>query len=268
MPTVWKSIDFRGKMILLGTGTSVGVPTIGCNCDVCNSPDPRNKRLRTSAVLGLPEGNLLIDTAPDLRTQLLREGIGVVHAVLYTHEHVDHLYGLDELRLFPFILGRPVPLYCEAKVEERIRIAFDYAFSDRPDTHPGASPKLEFFRIGLEPFEVLGMRVQPVRLLHGPHFEVLGFRFGNVAYCTDTNRLTDHAWRHLEGLDVLILDALRPSPHPTHFSVEEAVEVAKRLQPKQTFLTHVGHELDFATTNAWLPSGVQLAYDGQVIPLT
>lgn len=268
MTQYWKSIDFRGKMILLGTGTSVGVPMIGCSCEVCSSSDEKNKRLRTSAILGLPEGNLLIDTSPDLRTQLLRAGIGIVHAVLYTHEHVDHLYGLDDLRLFPFALGKPVPLFCEAKVEERIRIAFDYAFFTRPETHPGASPKLDFIRIGLEPFDVLGARVQPVRLLHGPHFEVLGFRFGNVAYCTDTNALTDQAWQSLQGLDVLVLDALRFQPHPTHFSLDEAVAVADRLQPRQTYLTHVGHDLDYEKTNRWLPSHVQLAYDGQVINLT
>lgn len=267
MASLWNSKDIRGTMVLLGTGTSVGVPMIGCGCPVCVSEDPRNKRLRTSAILGLPEGNLLIDTSPDLRTQLLRAGIGLVHGVVYTHEHVDHLYGLDDLRLFPFALGKPVPLYCEAKVEERIRMAFDYAFLNRAETHPGATPKLDFVRIGLEPFTALGQTFQPVRLMHGPHFEVLGFRFGDIAYCTDTNALTDQAWSCLEGLEVLVLDALRFQPHPTHFCLEEAVAVAERLRPRQTFLTHVGHDLDFEATNRWLPAGVQLAYDGQVIRL-
>ena len=255
-------------MILLGTGTSVGVPMIGCGCSVCTSKNPKNNRTRCSAILGLPGGNLLIDTAPDLRLQLLREGIGVVHAVVFTHEHVDHLYGLDELRLFPFAIGGPVPLYCEPQVEKRIRVAFDYAFLNRVETHPGSVPKLEFRSISLDPFEVLGTKIEPIRMLHGPYFEVLGFRVGNVAYCTDTNSIPADSMDLLHGLDVLVLDALRTSSHPTHFSVEEAVDIADRLQPKMTYLTHLCHELDYEETNAWLPPHVQLSYDGQRIPLT
>jgi phosphoribosyl 1,2-cyclic phosphate phosphodiesterase len=218
-------------------------------------------------VLGLPGGNLLIDTPPDLRFQLLREGIGVVHAALFTHEHADHLFGLDDLRLMPFFLGHAVPLYCEEFVESRIYKAFDYAFSDIQQTHVGAVPKLAFRRIGLEPFDVLGARVTPIRLKHGPRFEVLGFRFGNVAYCTDTNEIPPESWPLLEGLDVLILDALRDRPHATHFSLEQAVDVARRLRPRQTLLTHVSHELDFEETNARLPQGINLAYDGQRVLL-
>jgi phosphoribosyl 1,2-cyclic phosphate phosphodiesterase len=267
VPQQFKSIDFRGEMILLGTGTSVGVPTIGCPCEVCESNDPRNRRTRCSAVIGLDQGNLLIDTSPDLRTQLLREGIGIVHAVLYTHEHVDHLYGLDDLRLFPFVIGGPIPLYCEEKVERRIRVAFDYAFSDRPATHPGAAPQLDLRRITLDPFELLGVQVMPIRLNHGPHFEVLGFRIGQTAYCTDVSSIPESSWHLLEGLDTLILDALRPRPHPTHLSVDQAVEIIDRLKPRQAFLTHLSHELDYAGTNATLPPNIRLAYDGQRIPV-
>jgi phosphoribosyl 1,2-cyclic phosphate phosphodiesterase len=268
MPKEIRSIQFPGQMILLGTGTSVGVPVIGCACDVCQSREPRNQRTRCSAVLGLPGGNLLIDTSPDLRFQMLREGIGYVHAVIYTHEHVDHLYGLDDLRLFPFFIEAPVRLYCESKVEQRIRHAFDYAFSDRPATHPGAVPYLEVVHIGLDPFEVLGAQVRPFRLKHGPYFEVLGFRFGNVAYCTDTNAIPDDAWPLLEGLDVLVLDTLRLEPHPTHFCLEEALAVVDRVKPKRTYLTHLSHEFDFDTWNRRLPGHVQLSYDGQRIDLT
>lgn len=268
VPIRLKTIDFTGEMILLGTGTSVGVPAIGCGCDVCQSVDPKNQRTRCSAILGLPGGNLLIDTSPDLRSQLLREGIGVLHAVVYTHEHVDHLYGLDDLRLIPFAIGGAVPLYCEPIVENRIRHAFDYAFSTRPQTHEGAVPNLELRSIGLEPFDVLGATIQPIRLLHGPHFQVLGFRIGKVAYCTDTNFIPEESWPLLEGLDVLVLDGLRFRPHPTHFCVEEALAVAERIQPKQTYLTHVCHDLDYQATNRSLPDRVQLAYDGQRIPLT
>ena len=255
-------------MILLGTGTSVGVPSIGCGCDVCLSENPRNKRSRCSIILGLPQGNLLVDTSPDLRFQLLREGIGIVHAVAYTHEHADHIFGLDDLRLFQFYLDQPLPLYCEAVVEQRLRKSFDYAFSDREQTHEGAVPQLVFEQISTEPFEVLGAKVQPIRLLHGPRFEVLGFRIGNVAYCTDTNQIPDTSLALLEGLDVLILDALRRRPHVTHFSLDEAIEVANRVQPRQTYFTHICHDLDHDATNSNLPSNMQLAFDGQRIALT
>jgi phosphoribosyl 1,2-cyclic phosphate phosphodiesterase len=255
-------------MILLGTGTSVGVPSIGCGCDVCRSENPRNKRTRCSIILGLPEGNLLVDTSPDLRFQLLREGIGIVHAVAYTHEHADHIFGLDDLRLFQFYLDQPLPLYCESTVERRLRHSFDYAFSDLEQTHVGAIPKLVFQQISTAPFKALGAELQPIRLLHGPRFEVLGFRIGNVAYCTDTNQIPEESLALLEGLDVLILDALRRRPHVTHFSLEEAVDIATRVKPKQTFFTHICHDLDHDATNASLPSNMQLAYDGQRIALT
>ena len=268
LPRTPRTIDFQGEMILLGTGTSVGVPSIGCGCDVCLSDNPRNNRTRCSIVLGLPQGNLLIDTSPDLRFQLLREGIGIVHAVAYTHEHADHIFGLDDLRLFQFYLDQPLPLYCEPPVEKRLRHSFDYAFTDREQTHVGAVPRLEFERISTDPFEVLGARIQPIRLLHGPRFEVLGFRVGNVAYCTDTNQIPEESLALLEGLDVLILDALRHRPHVTHFSVEEAVELATRLRPKQTYFTHISHDLDYEETNAGLPAHMELAYDGQRIALS
>jgi phosphoribosyl 1,2-cyclic phosphate phosphodiesterase len=260
--------DIRGEMILLGTGTSVGVPVIGCACPVCTSDDPRNRRTRCAALLGLPEGNLLIDTPPDLRFQLLREGIGLVHAVLYTHEHADHLFGLDDLRLFPFYLGHPVPIYCEERVEERIRKTYDYAFQDEAPTHAGAAPQLRFRRIDLKPFRVLGATVTPLQLQHGPKFTVLGFRVGNVAYCTDTNGIGPQSMRLLEGLDVLVLDALRFRPHVTHFSLSEAVEVAQRLGPRRTLFTHVSHDMEYGETNARLPTGMELAYDTVRVPLT
>jgi phosphoribosyl 1,2-cyclic phosphate phosphodiesterase len=153
-------------------------------------------------------------------------------------------------------------------VEDRIRKAFDYAFMDIEHTHEGAVPQLTFQRIGLQPFEVLGTRVIPIRLKHGPRFEVLGFRVGNVAYCSDTNEIPPESWPLLEGLDVLILDALRDRPHATHFSLDQAIAVAERLRPKRTLVTHISHELDFRDTNARLPPGIELAYDRQRIPLT
>lgn len=254
-------------MIVMGTGTSVGVPVLGCDCRICRSDDPRNARTRCSTILGLPDGNLLIDTPPDLRTQLLREQLGIVHAVLFTHEHADHLFGLDDLRLFPFYLGSPVPLYCEPTVEQRIRQSYDYAFSPRPQTHPGSTPQLTIHSIDETPFEVLGTPITPIRLKHGPHFDVLGFRIGDVAYCTDVNQIPEASMARLEGLDVLVLGALRTQPHPTHFSIDEAVEVSRQLRPRKTYLTHLSHEFDYAETNARLPDGIELAYDGLRIPL-
>jgi phosphoribosyl 1,2-cyclic phosphate phosphodiesterase len=216
----------------------------------------------------LPGGNLLIDTSPDVREQLLRERIGIVHAVLYTHEHADHVFGLDDLRMMQFYLGGPVPLYCERAVEDRIRKSYDYAFNAEAHTHRGAVPQLTFCRIGLEPFEVLGAEVVPIRLEHGKRFEVLGFRFGNVAYCTDANAISPESMERLTGLDVLVLDALRPRGHATHFSLEQAVEISRRLSPRQTYFTHMSHELEHEATNAVLPVGMALAYDGLRIELT
>jgi phosphoribosyl 1,2-cyclic phosphate phosphodiesterase len=260
--------DIRGQFILLGTGTSVGVPSLGCGCQVCTSSDSRDKRTRCAALVGLPEGNLLIDTPPDLRQQLLREQVGIVHAVLYTHEHADHLFGLDDLRLFPFYLGGPVPLYCEERVEDRIRRSYDYAFHSDEPTHTGAVPQLVFRRIGLAPFTALGASIAPIRLLHGPRFEVLGFRIGNVAYCTDVKTIPPESMALLKGLDVLVLDALRIRPHVTHLSLEESIAIASELKPQRTVFTHISHDLGHEQTNANLPPGMELGYDGLRFPLT
>ena len=268
MSKEFATTDIRGQMILLGTGTSVGVPMIGCGCKVCRSENPRNMRTRCSAILGLPGGNLLIDTSPDVRQQLLRERVGIIHSVLYTHEHADHVYGLDDLRMMQFYLGGPVPLYCEPRVEQRIRKSFDYAFQSPERLHKGAIPQLAFHTIGLEQFEVLGARVTPLRLDHGPAVPVLGFRFGNVAYCTDTRGIPPESMELLADLDVLILDCLRRQPHATHFGLDEALAVAKELGPKRTLLTHLSHDLEHEVTSAELPNGVELAYDGLAVPLT
>jgi len=257
--------DVSGQLLFLGTGTSVGVPVVGCSCATCRSRDPRDSRTRTSVVVGLPGGALLIDTTPDLRTQLLRERLQRVDAVLYTHDHVDHVYGLDDIRPICFAAARPLPLFCEERVERRIRTAFDYAFAADPPAGGGV-PKVVFERIGLEPFELLGRRIVPLRLRHGP-FEVLGFRIGDIAYCTDTNAIPDETWPLLDGLDTLILDCLRPSAHPTHFSLAGALAVADRVNARRTLLTHMSHELQHAATTAALPAGVELAYDGLVVPL-
>jgi phosphoribosyl 1,2-cyclic phosphate phosphodiesterase len=260
--------DISGKMILLGTGTSVGVPAIGCSCAVCQGGHPRNQRTRASAIVGLPEGNLLIDTSPDLRTQLLREQIGIVHSVIYTHEHTDHVMGFDDLRLFQFYLGHAVPVYCNGRVEKRLRMAFDYAFSDEAQTHPGAAPSVDLISIQSAPIQILGAEVIPIPLKHGPKFDVLGFRIGNVAYCTDVSEIPESSWELLQGLDTLVLDALREDPHPTHFSIDQAVEVAQKLGVRQTYFTHCACRLDYESVNSVLPRGVAVGYDGLQIELT
>jgi phosphoribosyl 1,2-cyclic phosphate phosphodiesterase len=257
--------DLTGRMLFLGTGTSVGVPMVGCGCDTCTSGDPRDTRSRTSVLLGLPGGHLLVDTTPDLRTQLLRERIGRIDAVLYTHDHVDHVYGLDDVRPLCYATGRSIPLYCEERVERRIRRAFDYAFETVP-VPGGGVPKIVFERIATEPFDVLGARVVPLRLRHGV-FDVLGFRFGDVAYCTDTNEIPPDTWPLLAGLDVLVLDCLRPSRHPTHLSLDEALAVAARVAARRTLLIHMAHDIRHADVSARLPAGVELAFDGLEIPL-
>jgi phosphoribosyl 1,2-cyclic phosphate phosphodiesterase len=256
MPALSRTFTF------LGTGTSVGVPMVGCDCTVCQSSDPRNSRYRCAVLIGTPQGNLLIDTPPELRLQLLRERVKLVHAVLFTHFHADHVFGLDDLRPIPRHLGGAVPLYCTLEVERMIRQSFAYAFQANPDLiKAGFIPQLAFHRITEEPFTVLGQRVVPVPLVHA-HFDVFGFRIDDVAYCTDVNEIPKDSWPLLEGLRVLVLDALRFKPHPGHFNIEEALAVIEGLRPAKTYLTHMAHDVDHEATNKLLPPGVELAYDG------
>lgn len=253
---------FSRTFTFLGTGTSVGVPMVGCDCDVCRSPNPRNHRYRCAALIRMPLGNLLIDTPPELRLQLLRAKVRLVHAVLFTHYHADHLYGLDDLRPIPRHLGGPVPLFCTHEVERKIRQAFAYAFGPDVGHLPaGYLPKLTFHSITEAAFEVLGQPVVPIPLEHA-HFNVLGFRLDDVAYCTDVSKIPRESWPLLEGLRVLVLDALRHKPHPGHFCLQEALDVIARVQPERAFLTHVSHDMDHEGTTRLLPPGVEMAYDG------
>ncbi|MGC8644606.1 MAG: MBL fold metallo-hydrolase [Isosphaeraceae bacterium] len=267
MRELWRLIESPSassrRLIFLGTGTSTGVPVLGCDCAVCTSSDPRNQRTRPSVLLAFPEGNLLVDTTPEMRIQLLREGVRRVHAIAFTHHHADHLFGLDDARLFPKWIGGPVPVFCEQHTEDCIKRVFSYAFREETQHWPaGFVPKIHFVRVHPgEPFCVLGQRIMPIRLEHG-RFAVLGFRVGNLAYCTDVNSIPDESWELLEGLDTLILDALRIEPHPTHFSLSEALAVVDRLKPRRTLFTHMSHVFDHEATEATLPPGVGLAYDG------
>jgi phosphoribosyl 1,2-cyclic phosphate phosphodiesterase len=251
------------RLIFLGTGTSTGVPMIGCRCPVCTSSDPRNQRMRPSVLFVFPGGNLLIDTTPEMRLQLVRERVRQVHAIAFTHHHADHLFGLDDARQFPRGLGGPVPVYCEQATEDAIRHVFSYAFRAETEQSPGLFvPRLKFIRIapGVD-FETLGERILPIRLEHGTA-PVLGFRVGRLAYCTDVSRIPDQSRPLLEDLDVLVLDALRYERHPTHFSLSEALAEIEALGPRRTFLTHLSHSFDHGPAQDKLPSRVALAYDG------
>jgi phosphoribosyl 1,2-cyclic phosphate phosphodiesterase len=251
------------RLTFLGTGTSTGVPMIGCDCQVCTSNDPRNERTRPSVLLSFPGGNLLVDTTPEMRIQLLREHVRLIHAIAFTHSHADHLFGLDDARLFPRRIGGPVPIYCEFETEQTIRRVFSYAFRPEVEQPPGGFvPKLNFVTIepGV-PVQILGETVLPIRLEHGPS-PILGFRAGSLAYCTDVSKVPDRSLPMLEGLDILILDALRHEPHPTHMSLGEALALVELLKPGQTFLTHLSHSFDHGPTQARLPPNVALAYDG------
>ncbi len=263
--------DISRKLILLGTGTSVGVPAIGCRCETCTSDHPRNKRTRASAIVGLPQGNLLIDTSPDLRQQLVREKIGIVHTVIYTHEHTDHLMGFDDLRLFQFYLGHAVPIHCTEVVEDRLRAAFSYAFDGLEKTHPGAAPAVDIHRIETEPetspIEILGATVIPIPLKHGPNFDVLGFRIGNVAYCTDVSEIPETSFQLLDGVETLVIDALRPDPHVTHFSIDQAIEASQRIGATTTYFTHCACKLNYERVEPELPKGIHVGYDGLEIEL-
>jgi phosphoribosyl 1,2-cyclic phosphate phosphodiesterase len=248
------------RVTFLGTGTSHGVPMIGCGCETCRSGDPRDHRLRPSIYVEVDGGPaILVDTATDLRQQALTYGVGRVDAILFTHSHADHIMGLDEVRRFNVVQGGPIAAFADALTAEGVRRTFHYIF-DAPAQKGGGVPHIELHTVD-GPFQVAGVDIVPVKLFHG-RLPILGFRFGSFAYLTDCNRIPDESWPLLGNLDVLVLDALRHRPHPTHFSVGEALEVAGKLAARRTFFTHICHDLPHAATNAALPPGVELAYDG------
>jgi len=252
------------RITFLGTGTSHGVPMIGCDCATCRSTDPHDARLRPSVYLETDTAHVLIDAGPDLRAQALRFGITRVDAILFTHGHADHILGLDDVRRFNAIMQKPMPCYGDAHTLEDIRRTFHYVF-DPATPKGGGLPALDLLPIK-GTIRVNDLDVQPVPLWHGQR-AILGFRAGRFAYLTDCNRLDDAAWAMLGGLDVLVLDALRVRAHPTHFSLAEATEVAKKIGAGRTFFTHMCHDLLHASTNARLPQGMALAHDGLILDL-
>ncbi len=245
-------------LTLLGTGTSHGVPSIGCSCAVCTSDDARNRRFRCSAWLQYEGRSVLIDTATEFRLQALRAGIQRLDAILFTHSHADHIFGLDDVRVFSERQGREIPCYGSSETLEDLRRRFDYIF--KQTQWGGGKPRLDLIPI-TEAVDLFGLRIVPVPVMHG-RLPVLGFRFGKAAYVTDCNQISPGSLELLRGLDLLVLDALRREPHPTHFNLDEALAVVAELRPSRTYLTHLTHDLDHAATNALLPPGVELAYDG------
>jgi len=251
------------RLTFLGTGTSTGVPTLACRCPVCTSSDPRDKRTRPSVLLEFDGRAVVIDTAPDFRQQALREGMERLDAVLFTHTHADHVLGLDDVRVFYFRQRQPIPIYANSRSMDDIRRIFSYIFDQ---TYPyGGIAKLDPHMID-GPFDLWGERLTPLPVFHG-NLPVLGFRFGKTAYVTDFSAIPDSTVPLIEGLDVLILDALRHKPHPTHSSLEQSLEWVERLKPRRAFFTHIAHELGHEATNAVLPPHVRLAYDGLKLDL-
>lgn len=250
--------------LVLGSGTSHGVPMIGCDCSVCTSSDPRNQRARPCLLLELPHGNVLIDTPPELRLQCIRFGVRCVNAVLYTHSHADHLFGLDDVRSFNHLQQCDMPVYAEPEVLETIRSAFAYVF--QPTQEGGGKPALRLCTIdGALP--LCGALIQPLRVYHG-ELPILAFRVGGFAYVTDVSYIPLETEERLRGLEWLLLDAVRYAPHPTHYCLNEAIEMVRRLKPKRAAFVHLSHDYDHETTNAQLPEGMELAYDGMRVEFT
>jgi phosphoribosyl 1,2-cyclic phosphate phosphodiesterase len=255
------------KVTVLGSGTSHGVPAIGCDCAICTSRDPKDKRTRPSIYIETAGAAILVDTSTDLRLQALANDIRRVDAILFTHSHADHVMGLDDVRRYNQMQKGAIPCYGDAATLASLRQMFSYVFNP-PKQIGGGLPELVLHEID-GPFSIGDARIVPVPLWHGK-LPILGFRIGAFAYLTDCNRIPDESWTLLTadgGVRVMILDALRQRPHSTHFSVDEAVAVAQRLGTGRTYLTHISHDLAHGATNAQLPAGVELAYDGLVLTI-
>lgn len=247
----------------MGTGTSTGVPAIGCECSVCKSSDPRNNRLRASVLVTINDKNILIDTAPDLRQQALRYGFKRIDAVLYTHDHADHIHGIDELRSFNFLQWSAIPIYAGRKVIERIKKSFMYIFEEQLEG--GGKPVITLHEIDSS-FEAAGTRIEPLPVWHGSQ-KIFGYKIGEFAYISDVSKIPDETITLIKKIKVVVLDALREKEHSTHMNFSQAIETAKLIGAKRTFFTHMGHSVDHASTSAKLPPGMELAYDGLEIIL-
>ena len=256
------------RVTVLGSGTSLGVPAIGCECAVCHSSDPRDRRTRPSILIEVNGTSILVDTSTDLRMQALAHDIRRVDAILFTHNHADHVFGLDDVRRFNQMQRSAISCYADAPTVISLRRVFSYVFD--PAVQPGGGlPQLTLFNIA-GPFCLAGVEIVPVPLMHG-RLPILGFRIGSFAYLTDCNQIPDVSWPLLTadgGVRTIIIDALRHRPHPTHFSVSEAIDAVRRVGAERAYLTHICHDLPHAETSAQLPHGVELAYDGLVVEIS
>lgn len=248
------------KVILLGTGTSQGVPVIGCKCETCQSSNPKDKRLRTSAYIDADGMKILIDTSVDFRQQMLKNKIDDIDAVLYTHHHVDHINGMDDLRQITQKHKKVIELYGNTTTIDEMKISFRYVLDEELIKHH-AVPLVKFNYIENKNFKLGDVEIIPIECLHG-NLKIFGFRIRNFAYITDCSAISDDELKKLEGLKVLVLNALRIRPHPTHFNLQQAIEVAKKVKPKKTYFTHLTHDILHDKINSTLPKGIELGYDG------
>ena len=252
------------RITILGTGTSLGVPVIACNCQVCTSPDPRDNRLRSSIMVEDGNRRILVDAGPDFRQQMLKHHVSNLDAVLLTHEHADHIFGLDDIRSFNWVRKAAMDIYCERRVILEISNIFKYAFAE--NRYPG-TPQMKLIPIDNDPFLLQGMEVVPVRLFHHK-LPVFGFRFGKFAYLTDFNRIDEPELSKLMGIEVLLIGALRKEAHVAHLSLTQAIDLIQLIAPQKTYLTHMSHEIGLhAKLITELPAGVEPAYDGLVLDI-
>ncbi len=252
------------KITFLGSGTSQGVPIIACECDVCASVDPKDKRLRSSVMVEHNGKTIVVDTGPDFRQQMLTADVKWLDALLFTHAHRDHLAGLDDIRGFNFKMKRAVDVYCEKRVEAAIRREFFYAFEE--PKYPGV-PEMNIHHIGLDAFELFDLKIEPIRVFHHK-LPVLGFRFQKFVYITDANLIEPKEMEKIKGCEVLVLNTLRREFHISHFTLDEAIELVKIINPKQAYFTHISHQLGkHEEVENELPPNMHLAYDGLVVNL-
>lgn len=247
------------KVTFLGTGTSQGVPVITCDCEVCRSSDPKDKRLRSSVLIENGDMSFIIDSGPDFRQQMLRENVKKLDAILFTHEHKDHIAGLDDIRAFNYVSGRPMEIYAEKRVQKILKKDYSYAFADDP--YPGV-PKMNLNTINSSPFLVNQTQVVPIRVMH-KHLPILGFRIYDFAYITDGKTISEHEKKKLQGLKILVINALRKEEHISHFTLTEALQIIEELKPEVAYLTHISHAFGkYYRESPKLPENVFLAFDG------
>ena len=246
------------KITFLGTGTSHGIPMIGCKCNVCTSTNPKDQRYRCSILIETQEKRILIDTPPELRLQMIREDLDYVDSILFTHSHADHVFGLDDVRRFNDFTHKALPCFGNKECLDTIRQAFEYIFIKTQKG--GGKPKIDLNIVDSE-FETQGIKIIPIPVKHGI-VDVYGYRIGNFAYVTDCSYIPETSFKLLKGIKLLVLGVVRPTPHECHFSLDEGFEVVRRLKPEMTYYTHIAHKLAHDETNSALPNNIQLAYDG------